>query len=142
MADPEGRRDLLSYQPVTLAELQVAASETILALPYLLAVKFNYDVKQGGFAQLLYNLQSEFLSDIEEMLTVAGAPIAREYYLRVITACMEKKEEYFRFLASDYMEANAVKYALQLLSVEYFQREVDFIDEAASYLATGPRAEH
>jgi hypothetical protein len=34
-------------------------------------VKFNYDFKQGGFAQLLYTLRGEFLADIEDMPFVA-----------------------------------------------------------------------
>jgi len=140
MADPEGRRGSLPYRPVPLAELEGAASESPAALPYLLAVKFNYDVKQGGFAQLLYNLRGEFLADVEEMLIAANAAVAHDHYVRAVTVCLENKADYFRFLSSDYTEANPVKHALQFLSVEYLQRRVDFADEAAGYLATLPKA--
>src|SRR4051794_37668003 len=110
--------------------LQASASGSPAALPYLLAVKFNYDVKQGGFAQLLYNLRGEFLADVEDMLIAANAAVAHDYYVRAVTVCLESKADYFRFLASDYAEANAVKHALQLLSVEYLQRRIDFAQEA------------
>ncbi|MBA4066441.1 MAG: hypothetical protein C0501_22555 [Isosphaera sp.] len=140
MADAAAQRDSLPYRPVPLAELERAASESPAALPYLLAVKFNYDVKQGGFAQLMYNLRGEFLAGIEDMLLAAGAAVAHDHYVRAVTACLEDKPGYFRFLASDYAEANAVKHALQLLSVEYLQRRADFADEAAAFLASCPRA--
>lgn len=139
MADAE-RRDLLPYRPVFLTELEGAASRSSAAFSYLLAAKFNYDVKQGGFAQLLYNMRGEFLADIEDMLIAANAAVAHDYYVHAVTTCLENKAEYFRFLASDYAEANAVKQALQLLSVEYLQRRVDFADESAVYLATLPKA--
>ena len=139
MADSSARGHPLPYRPVPLAELERTASESPVSLPYLLAVKFNYDVNQGGFAQLLYNLQSEFLADVEDMLIAAGAAVARDYYVRAVTVCLENKPEYFRFLASDYLEANAVKHALQLLSVEYLQQANEFKDEAAAFLSTGPR---
>ena len=140
MADPKRKRDLLPYRRVPLAELQEAATATPAVLPYLLAVKFNYEVKQGGFAQLLYNLQGEFLADIEDMLIAASAAVAHDHYVRGITLCLENKADYFRFLSSDYTDANAVKHALQLLSVEYLQQRIDFADEAAEFLMSCPKA--
>jgi hypothetical protein len=140
MAHPGGQRDLLPYRPVPLAELAAAASDSPAVILYLLAMKFNYDVKQGGFAQLLYSLKGEFLADVEDMLIAAHAAVAHDHYVRAVTICLENKAEYFRFLSSDYKEANAVKHALQLLSVEYLQRRIDFSDEAAEYLETLPKA--
>lgn len=45
-------------------------------LPHLLAARFDYDVKQGGFAQLLYNMQGNCLGEIEDMLIAAQVAIA------------------------------------------------------------------
>lgn len=138
MADPAAR-DPLPYRPVSLVELQAVASGSPAALPFLLAVKFNYDVKQGGFAQLLYNLRGEFLADVEDLLIAAGAAAAHDFWVRAVTHCLADKPAYFRFLASDYAEANPVKHALQLLSVEYLQRRAGFAQEASGFLASCTR---
>jgi len=127
------------YRPVPLAELEDAVRGPATALPYLLAVKFNYDVKQGGFSQLLYNMQGNFLAEIEDMLIAAKAALVQDYYVRAVTICLENKEEYFRFLSSNYTDANDVKHSLQLLSVEYLQKRIDFANEAAVFLATCPK---
>ena len=103
-------------------------------LPYLLAARFDYDVKQGGFAQLLYNLQGNCLGEMEDMLIVAQAAVAHEYYIRAIHLCLADKDEYRRFLASNYTDANQVKSELQFLSVEYLRRRVEFLDEASAFL--------
>jgi len=129
----------LPYQPLSLAELERFATDSPAALHYLLAVKFNYDVKQGGFAQLLYNLQGEYLAEVEDMLITANATVAQDYYLRAVTTCLENKDEYFRFLSSNYTDANDVKHSLQMLSVEYLQQRIDFTNEAAGFLDTCPR---
>jgi hypothetical protein len=139
MAEQLEPNDSLPYRPLSLAEIADAASGSPLTLPYLLAVKFNYDVKQGGFAQLLYNMQGNFLPDIEDMLIAANTAVAHDYYVRAVTICLENKKEYFRFLSSDYVVPNDVKHALQLLSVEYLQKRIDFLQEAAAFLATCPR---
>jgi hypothetical protein len=139
MAAQKGPQSSPPYRPVALAELEEAASGPSKALPYLLAVKFNYDVKQGGFSQLLYNMQGNFLAEIEDMLIAANAIVAQDYYVRAVTICLENKEEYFRFLSSNYTNANDVKHSLQLLSVEYLQKRIDFANEAEGFLATGPK---
>lgn len=139
MSEAHGRRDSLPYHPIGLSELERAATETPAALPYLLAAKFNYDVNQGGFAQLLYNLRGEFLADTEDLLIASNAAVAHDFYVQAVTICLENKAEYHRFLASDYLDANEVKHALQLLSVEYLQKRIDFVDESAAFLAACPR---
>jgi hypothetical protein len=131
--------DSLPYRPVPLAELETAARDSSKVLPYLLALKLNYDVKQGGFSQLLHNMQGNFLADMEDMLVAANAPVAHAYYIRAVTVCLENKKEYFRFLESNYTDANDVKHSLQMLSVEYLQKRIDFANEAAAFLATCPR---
>jgi hypothetical protein len=127
------------YRPVSLAELEGAAAGHPAAVPYLLAAKFNYDVKQGGFAQLLFNMQGNFLPDLEDMLIAAGARVAHDHYVRAITLCLGNKVKYFRFLSSNYTDANATKEALQSLSVEYLMKRIDLGEEAAAFLATCPR---
>ncbi len=140
MPAQEEPHNLLPYRPLALAELEVAAGGSSTGLPYLLAAKFNYDVKQGGFAQLLYNMQGNFLAEIEDMLIAASAAVAHDYYVRAVTVCLENKEEYFRFLSSNYTDGNDVKHSLQQLSVEYLQKRIDFVNEAAVFLATCPKS--
>jgi|SRR6516164_3908824 len=82
-------QDSPPYRPVGLAELEAAARGPATGLPYLLAVKFNYDVKQGGFSQLLFNMQGNFLPEIEDMLIAANATVAQDYYVRAVTICLE-----------------------------------------------------
>ena len=103
-------------------------------LPHLLAAKFNYDVGQGGFSQLLFNLRGEYLRETEDMLIAAEAHVAHAFFVRAIEVCLANREEYQRFLASDYLSDNDVKHKLQELSVEYFCSGVDFSDEIAAFV--------
>jgi hypothetical protein len=139
MAEQKELHNTLPYRPVSLTELKSAASGYSSGLPYLLATKFNYDVNQGGFSQLLYNMQGNFLAEIEDMLIAANAAVANDHYVRAVTTCLENREEYFRFISSNYTDANDLKQSLQLLSVEYLQKRIDFVNEAAVFLATCPR---
>lgn len=127
----------MPYQPISLGELEEAERQSASAFRHLLAIKFNYDVKQGGFAQLLYNMQGNYLADIEDMLLDAKATVAHEYYVRAITMCLESEEDYDRFLASAYTEANELKHRLQRLSIEYLLRGKDFVDEAEGVFPKG-----
>jgi len=117
------------------ADLETAAMHVPARLPYLLAARFDYDVRQGGFSQLLYNMRGKLLANIEDMLIAANASVAHEYYVRAITACLSNKPEYRRFLASDYTEPNEVKHALQMISVDYLSKRVAFSDEVAAFMA-------
>ena len=121
-----------------VAALVAAATNDPARLPYLLAARFNYDVKQGGFSQLLFNMRGNLLGEIEDMLIAGNAAVAHDYYVRAVTICLENKAEYFRFLSSNYLDSNEVKHALQLLSVEYLQRRIDFADEIAVFLQQVP----
>jgi hypothetical protein len=104
------------------------------ARSYLLAARFSYDVNQGGFAQLLFNMGGELLSEIEEMLIAANASAARSYYLRALDICLQNKTEYFRFLNSNYLDPNDVKLELQLLSISYHQDCIPFVTESSEFL--------
>lgn len=124
----------MPYRPISLGELEKAGRQSASALRNLLAAKFNDDVRQGGFAQLIYNMQGNYLADIEDMLLDAKATVAHTYYVRAIHMCLESQEDYGRFLESAYGEANELKHRLQLLSIEYLQQGKDFADEAEGFL--------
>lgn len=100
----------------------------------LLAVRFEHDVRQGGFAQLFYNLNGAYLGEMEDMLLQANAPIAHTHYLRAARACLANKPEYARFLASNYTDANPLKDALHEVTLAYFAQGVPFATEAAALL--------
>ncbi len=102
-----------------------------------LAARFEYEVRQGGFAQLLYNMQGNWLAELEDMLIAASATVAQEYYVRAIQACLSNKPEYRRFLASNFTDANSVKDALHIVSIEYFAQKAPFAIEAAALLTSG-----
>ena len=103
----------------------------------LLAARFEYDVRQGGFAQLLYNMKGDLLAEIEDMLIAASAPVAHEHYVQAIKVCLANKPEYLRFLASDFLQPNAVRDALHKVSLQYFARNVSFATEAEAFLTAG-----
>jgi len=139
MSESTESRKSLPYRAIPLAQLQETASCGSAALPFLLAVKFNYDVNQGGFSQFVYNMRGNFLAETEEMLKAAGARVAHGFYVRAVSLCLADTQEYSRFIESDYRDANAVKESLQLLSIEYLQQPTDFETEAAEFLASCPR---
>lgn len=116
---------------------QAIASIHAQQLPHLLAARFDYDIRQGGFAQFLYNMRGHLLAQIEDMLIAARADIAHEYYVQAISLCLKNKADYQRFLASNYIEANPLKDQLQLLSVAYFGKRTDFKSEAHAFLVSG-----
>lgn len=105
-------------------------------LPQLLAARFAYDVEQGGFAQLLFNMKGNLLEQMEGMLTAANAKVAHEYYVRAIRTCLQNRDEYIRFIASNYVDSNPVKDELHRVSLEYFAKRVPFTKEAFSFLVT------
>jgi hypothetical protein len=119
-----------------LADWSEVARRSFVPLAHLLAARFAHDVDNGGFAQLLYNMGGEYLPEIEDMLFAAQAENAQDYYVRAIRVCLPNKDEYLRFLKSNYLDRNEVKHQLQLLSVEYLRGTVPFRYEASEYLAT------
>lgn len=46
-------------------------------LSLLLAARFEYDVQKGGFAQLIYNMNGNFLGGMEDMLIQSNVRRAR-----------------------------------------------------------------
>jgi hypothetical protein len=100
----------------------------------LLAVRFEHDVRQGGFAQLFYNLNGAYLGEMEDMLLEANASVAHDHYARAAQVCLANKAEYARFMASNYTDANAVKDALHEVTLAYHAQRVPFATEAAALL--------
>src|SRR5204863_4568290 len=103
-------------QEAKRTDLQALARAASARLPYLLAGRFNYDVVKGGFAQLLFNMKGDLLFEMQEMLVAANATFALQYYVRAIEACMANRDEYYRFLESNFLEVNPVKETLQKIS--------------------------
>jgi hypothetical protein len=103
----------------------------------VLAQFFRYNVEQGGFAQLLYNLQGSYLEDIERMLVASSAPVAQEYYVRALRAALANVAAYRDFLDGNYVDPHEVKDSLHAISFEYFEQRVDFVSEASQFIAAG-----
>lgn len=95
---------------------------------------FRYNVHKGGFAQLIFNLQGEYLPEIEEMLLDAPAPVAHTYYVKAIEVCLADQSSYHAFLASDYISSNSIKDALHGVTFEYYEKGVGFLSEINPFL--------
>lgn len=88
----------------------------------LLAVaRFEYEVKKGGFAQLVFNLRNTGLDTLGHALVYAGASAAAQYYGHALWICRQMPADYARFVASDYTTPNALKDALHGISLEYLR---------------------
>ncbi|MEV0358533.1 hypothetical protein AB0H71_21020 [Nocardia sp. NPDC050697] len=105
-----------------------------LAYLTLLAAEFDYQVKNGGFAQLIYNLGGERLEDLDGMLRAVDAPVALSFYLRAVTRCTELLDDYHRLMA-DFTAPTRLAVELTGISVDYLRGEVGFDTEIAPFLA-------
>ena len=125
--------DVLRERSHTLGWDELAAREPA-RLAHYLAARFEYDVRKGGFAQLIYNMQGECLAEMEDMLNAAHATVAHDHYIRAIRACLASEDDYQTFLASHFTSPNALKHDLQLISLEYLARKISFCSEAKPFL--------
>ena len=100
-----------------------------------LARYFRTQVENGGFAQLLFNLNGDHLAEIGDLLHRAGATVAVRHYEQAIHACLDDEPAYQAFLASDFVSENPLKSTLQRISIDYFATKVPFDREAARWLA-------
>ena len=136
MAQPTDLQEYLAY----LADsTRGSATERLAALEpkrrnLILAARFDYDVRKGGFAQFLYNMHGELLAEVEDMLIGANAVVAHEAYVQAMKTCLADKKEYQRFLASAYTEENSIKNALHMVTLAYFSKKIPFAVEAHTYL--------
>ena len=95
---------------------------------------FSYHVKQGGFAQLLFNARGEGLAEYEEMLIAVGAPRAQAFYVRAIRSALADTSGYEAFLADWNAPAGLdLRSSLQLLSIEYLTGEPSIDDETQAW---------
>ena len=99
-----------------------------------LADFFRYNVHKGGFAQLIFNLQGEYLEEMEQMLLHAPAPVAHTFYLKAVETCLGDEEGYRAFVAGDYVSANRVKDALHAVTLEYYEKRKKFVEEVGPFV--------
>lgn len=99
----------------------------------VLAADFDYQVKNGGFGQLIYNLGRERLEQCDGMLRAVGAPVASSFYVRAAMRCAEDLADFERFMA-DFTTPTEVGQDLAVLSVEYLRGDTSFDDEIAEFL--------
>lgn len=100
----------------------------------VLAARFEYDVRKGGFAQFFYNMHGELLGEVEDMLLAANAAVAHDSYVQAVQVCIANRSEYQRFIGSAYTEENKVKNALHKVTLAYFAKKITFLAEANAYL--------
>lgn len=99
----------------------------------VLAADFDYQLKNGGFGQLIYNLGRERLEQCDGMLRAVGAPVALSFYIRAVTRCAEDLVDFDQFMA-DFTTPTKVGQDLTLLSVEYLRSDTTFDDEITEFL--------
>jgi hypothetical protein len=128
----------LAEQATVIKEVLHAAGGRLRPPPDILAVSlaqfFEYNVVTGGFAQLIYNSRGEYLQEIEHMLALASAPVAREFYERAIRLCAENPAEFGNFLRAHFTDESPLKNSLHGLSIEYFRRKQPFEVEAEAFV--------
>ncbi|MFC8045974.1 DUF4375 domain-containing protein [Nocardia sp. NPDC057353] len=104
-----------------------------LAYLTVLAAHFDYQVKNGGFAQLIHNVGGERLEDVDGMLRAVDAPVALAAYLRAVTRCTELLDDYHLMMA-DFTAPTQLGVELTEISVDYLRGEVGFDAEIAPFL--------
>ncbi|GAB2681584.1 DMP19 family protein [Nocardia goodfellowii] len=114
---------------------QLDDSTRDLAYTTVLAADFDYQVKNGGFGQLIYNLGRDRLEQCDGVLEWVGAPVALSYFRRAVTRCAEDLADFDQFMA-DFTTPTSVGQDLLLLSVEYLGGRPSFDDEIADFLDT------
>lgn len=112
----------------------------------VLAADFDYQVKNGGFAQLIFNLGRDRLEHCHVMLTTVNAPVALSFYVRAIKLCVENPADFDQLIA-DFSVPTGLGQDLTSLSVEYlrgaagFDTEVtEFVDSVGEHMRAGLRA--
>ena len=96
----------------------------------VLAAFLARNLRQGGFAQLIFNAQGQYLGEMAQMLQNFNASNTLAFYEQAVRICLADKAGYQSFLASDYVEALAVKNPLHEVSLDYYESSPQFAQEA------------
>ena len=96
----------------------------------VLAAFLARNLRQGGFAQLIFNAQGQYLGEMAQMLQNFKASNTLAFYEQAVRICLADKAGYQSFLASDYVGALAVKNPLHEVSLDYYESSPQFAQEA------------
>ncbi len=108
----------------------------------VLAARFAHDVRVGGFALLLHNLNGQMLAEMEDMLLHAQANFAHEYYIQAIRASLFHPQDYQDLLHTLNTEPEsgpeecALAQHLRELSQNYWRANFPLEVEAQVFLQT------
>ncbi len=108
-----------------LEDLKENSTEQYLVI--LLSV-FVYNVRQGGFAQLLYNLSGLYLEDLALALKLVGAEQSSAAMTAVIQSVLDDVESYKEFTAGNFAESE-FKNLLHDHSLAYYSSGLSLDDE-------------
>jgi Domain of unknown function (DUF4375) len=95
----------------------------------------RYNVKKGGFAQLFYNTDDEFLPTYGQAIQDAEAHGFLDFYTRAMGIKNDDPEAYLEFKESHYLEDTEVKDRFLTLTFEYYGSDCDLENEIADYLS-------
>ena len=100
------------------------------ATDVVLAAFLARNLQRGGFAQLVFNAQGQYLGEMAQMLKNFNASNTLNFYEQAIRICRADKAGYQSFLSSDYVGALAVKNPLHEISLDYYESSPQFAQEA------------
>ncbi|GED97076.1 DMP19 family protein [Gordonia crocea] len=100
----------------------------------VLAADFEYQVKNGGFEQLIHNAGTERLEQYSSLLSAVNAPVALSYYRRVIARCAEDLEDFERFMATYPAEPTKLGIDIMQIGIEYLTGGVPFASEIGDFM--------
>ena len=103
---------------------------TFSATDVVLAAFLARNLRQGGFAQLIFNAQGQYLGEMAKMLQNMNASNTLHFYEQAVRVCLADKAGYQSFLSSDYVGALAVKNPLHEVSMDYYESSPQFAQEA------------
>ncbi|WP_405062622.1 DMP19 family protein [Kribbella sp. NBC_01505] len=98
----------------------------------VMAASFDYQVKNGGFAQLFFNGGYDLLEPYEVMLHTVDAERTAAFYVRAITLCADHADD-FHLVMATFTHPCQLNIDLLMLSMEYL-RENHFDTEVARFL--------
>ncbi len=108
-----------------LEDLKENSTELYLVL---LLSAFAYNVRQGGFAQLLYNLSGLYIEDLALALKLVGAEQSSAVMNGVIQSVLDDIESYKEFTSGNFGESD-FKNLLHEHSLAYMSSGLSLDDE-------------